>query len=376
MALPRASTHRSGFTLIELLVVIAIIAILIALLLPAVQSAREAARRMQCVNNMKQLGLAMHNYHQAVNSLPWGSGHTDATYGWCNSSTISQFLPYLELSTLFNATNFWCQCGSYNPNSFDPVGVNENMTSNSTILSVLLCPSDTNRLSPIQPNNTPPLPAPGHTNYCASCGTNPDCFYCKTGNTTTPVNFDGLFGPVDAAPVLNFSAITDGLSNTAAFSERVLGIAASYNNASSTQTIDNMNPTSTPTAAPASWETATPNYETSAPMGAYQACLALGPVNGISAAKPFSDWANGAAWLGSGETLNQYNHGMPPNTWSCGYGGTTYGLLSSATSRHPGVVNVLFADGSVHAIKNSVAVNVWWALGTRANGEIISSDSY
>jgi prepilin-type N-terminal cleavage/methylation domain-containing protein/prepilin-type processing-associated H-X9-DG protein len=366
---------NSGFTLIELLVVIAIIAILIALLLPAVQAAREAARRMQCVNNLKQIGLAMHNYHQAVNSLPWGSGHTDAKYGWCNSSTISQFLPYLELSTVFNATNFWCQCGSYNPNSFDPVSVTENMTVNAMILSVLLCPSDTNRLSPVQPNNVPPIPAPGHTNYNASCGTNPDCFYCKTGNTTNASNFDGLFGPIDATSVISFAAITDGLSNTAAFSERVLGIANSYNNASSTQTIDNLMPTSTPTLAPNSWETATPNFETSAPSGAYQACVALGPAK-VGGAAAFSDWAYGSAWLGSGETMNQYNHGMPPNTWSCGYGGTVYGLLSSASSRHPGMVNVLFADGSVHGIKSSIAVNVWWGLGTRNGGEVISSDSY
>ena len=109
-------------------------------------------------------------------------------------------------------------------------------------------------------------------------------------------------------------------------------------------------------------------------MVAYQACLALGAPTSTS--QIFSDWAYGAAWLASGETMNIYNHGMPPNTFSCGYGGTTYGFMSTASSRHPGIVNVVFADGSVHAIKNTIAINVWWALGTKANGEVISSDSY
>ncbi len=94
--------RRRGFTLIELLVVIAIIAVLIALLLPAVQAAREAARRAQCVNNLKQIGLAMHNYHQSVNSLPWGHG----PFGWNDWNAFVLMLPMLEQSALYNATNF------------------------------------------------------------------------------------------------------------------------------------------------------------------------------------------------------------------------------------------------------------------------------
>jgi prepilin-type processing-associated H-X9-DG protein len=135
-----------------------------------------------------------------------------------------------------------------------------------------------------------------------------------------------------------------------------------------------MTPTSTPTNLPATFESDT--YETSAPTQLYQACLAAGPVNGISSATPFSDWASGQAWLGSGETLNQYNHGMPPNTWSCGYGSTTYGFMSSASSRHSGIVNTVFVDGSVHTIKNSISPQIWWALGTRNKHEVVSSDSY
>ena len=92
---------RRGFTLIELLVVIAIIAVLIALLLPAVQSAREAARRAQCVNNLKQIGLAMHNYHQSINSLPWGDGPW-----WIEWSAHTLLLPYIEQGPIYNAINF------------------------------------------------------------------------------------------------------------------------------------------------------------------------------------------------------------------------------------------------------------------------------
>ncbi len=350
-----------GFTLIELLVVIAIIAVLIALLLPAVQAAREAARRSQCVNNLKQIGLAMQNYHDQINSLPWGSGHTDATYSWCNYSTLALLLPQLEQSTMYNAINFSCMCT--NCPSAAPTGNAPNSTVNKSTLNVFLCPSDQDRL----PGNGSPV-TPGHNNYTASCGTNPDCYYCR--NST--VSFDGLFGPIDAVRPINFASIKDGLSNTAAFSERIKGVATSYSNSSSTQVFDSGNPTSTPASMPASAVSVA--NETSQPQAMYNACM--GAKVTAFPTGVFSNWSSGMFWLGSGETGGpQYSHGMPPNTWSCGYGNTTSGILAAPTSWHNGGVNIVFADGSVHFVKNSISMMTWWALGTRASGEVIDANS-
>src|SRR5208282_723912 len=131
---------RRGFTLIELLVVIAIIAVLIALLLPAVQSAREAARRAQCVNNLKQIGLAIHNYHTASNTFPPGSAASYNTYNpgcvaWMGWSAQGLMLPYLEQSSIYNAANF--SYDSWNDNA-------TNQTARDTRIAAFICPSDTN----------------------------------------------------------------------------------------------------------------------------------------------------------------------------------------------------------------------------------------
>jgi prepilin-type N-terminal cleavage/methylation domain-containing protein len=129
------SRNRRGFTLIELLVVIAIIAVLIALLLPAVQSAREAARRAQCVNNLKQIGIAMHNYHSSVNSLPWGDGPW-----WIEWSAHTLLLPYMEQTPIYNAINF----SDTQPFGGIPMPVNNpaNSTATYTVINGFNCPSD------------------------------------------------------------------------------------------------------------------------------------------------------------------------------------------------------------------------------------------
>src|SRR4051794_33258810 len=150
-----------AFTLIELLVVIAIIAVLIALLLPAVQSAREAARRSQCVNNLKQFGLAIHNYESAAGGLPWGHGY----FGWDDWSAHALLLPSLEQTARYNAINFASRGGAATP------GNALNLTVQKTTVTLFLCPSDIDRLTT----------AYGKTNYCANSGNNPNSFFGNNG---------------------------------------------------------------------------------------------------------------------------------------------------------------------------------------------------
>src|SRR5262249_4260078 len=159
--------RRRGFTLIELLVVIAIIAVLIALLLPAVQSAREAARRAQCVNNLKQIGLALHNYHSATNAFPWGDGPW-----WIEWSAHTLLLPYIEQAPIYNAINFVdVQLLNMTPMPNDNPA---NTTAEYRVISGFLCPSDQDRLT--SPD--------GHNNYMANSGSAPNCDY--GGNAWAP----------------------------------------------------------------------------------------------------------------------------------------------------------------------------------------------
>src|SRR5262245_17125416 len=160
------TTPGRGFTLIELLVVIAIIAVLIALLLPAVQAAREAARRSQCVNNLKQMGIALHNYHDALGSFP--PGHLGT--GWNDWGPLVMLLPYVEQGTLYNTINF-----ANTGNSANPI-VGPNVTSFITTINAYQCPSDTDRLTgTILFNGSQTLF--GHSNYCGNSGNAPCSFY-------------------------------------------------------------------------------------------------------------------------------------------------------------------------------------------------------
>jgi prepilin-type N-terminal cleavage/methylation domain-containing protein/prepilin-type processing-associated H-X9-DG protein len=325
-AFGRGRRTEPGFTLIELLVVLAIIGLLTALLLPAVQAAREAARRVQCANNLRQIGIALHGYHDALGALPFGEGPDH----WNNWSAFAMLLPYVEQGVLFDTLNFsdWAAAPG-NP---------ANATAQRTRLGVLLCPSDLDRLSAPE----------GHVNYCTNAGTDHD--FAPRGPPS------GLFAQVPySAGAVRLQDVADGLSQTAALSERVKGL-------------DNRSDAYDPlTPSSALVELSGLRADT---RGYYNACLKTAPTPGVALHWNRDIGGMGAYWFYGGPTSSRYNHIMPPNTWNCGSGQTDGAY--AAGSRHPGLVHVLFADGTTRVVREGVAVVVWWAIGTRAGGEVLS----
>jgi prepilin-type N-terminal cleavage/methylation domain-containing protein/prepilin-type processing-associated H-X9-DG protein len=374
MFLSDSRIHRRGFTLIELLVVIAIIAVLIALLLPAVQSAREAARRIQCVNNLKQIGLSLANYEGTFGSYPWGNGPTLDCY-W---GPLALMLPYMEQGNVFSTINFVFGSANLNGPKLDPAysgpRIPVNLTAFTLRLNVDQCPSDGR-----EGLSTPV----GHGNYAGNGGTVPvDC----------AVDFDGLFGKVEGTnnPItqavspqpqgktITVAGLTDGTSNTAAFSERIKGVGGANNDV-----VDSSRPST------AYWLIQTAGASSYPPAGMtwrqvvqtiYSNCknsttLYNGtPASGVAGT---SMVAMGTYWWFGRWYSGRYNHVMPPNSNFCTTGGINYGEIAFGTSsNHPGGANAVFADGSVHFVKSTISPLVWWALGTRAGGEVISADQY
>jgi prepilin-type N-terminal cleavage/methylation domain-containing protein len=331
-----------GFTLIELLVVIAIIAVLIGLLLPAVQAAREAARRMQCANNLKQIGLALHGYVESRGVLPIGQGPepNGRYYGW---SSLTMMLPYLEQSPLFASLNFDIAGGS-------APDTPQNQTGQLARLSVFLCPSDVDRL-------TSPT---GHNNYVGNTGSGPD----TNGAFPTGVICGSkmyLNTPYFDSTTVRLQDVTDGLSQTAAFSERVKGLGLNNDG----QLPDNLNPPGSVVRIG--------NVPDDSDM-VYGLCTAVNPH--AAGTKLSSDFSFGSFWHIGTMYGTRYNHVMPPNTWSCTGKNSDNDGAHTAASRHPGIVNLLLTDGSVKAVKSTVNRTVWRALGTRAGGEVVSADAY
>jgi prepilin-type N-terminal cleavage/methylation domain-containing protein/prepilin-type processing-associated H-X9-DG protein len=350
--------RRAGFTLIELLVVIAIIAVLIALLLPAVQAAREAARRAQCTNNLKQLGLAIQNYHSTNNVFPATSYSGNKALGQYQYGNFSSFVfltAYLEQQAVYNATNF-------NLSNYEP----DNLTIAGVAINVLHCPSDTWQPTTIMKGdpsgsfveNTSALP-PGtwlqqFTSYGSNQGVYPGTWQYSYG-TGEYAQYNGV---IYNDSRVSIAAITDGTSNTFAYGERAQSLFARTD----------------------------PTYKDSD-----------------------GSW-NSNRWYDTMVTTY-----LPPNVFNGGGTVPAAGAIiaSDSSSLHPGGVNYGFCDGSVHFIKNTISswsytsntvtfdgsatsapagvtyasyifsgtpgttqYGVYQALSTPSGGEVISSDAY
>ena len=327
MTVNRSSKRLVAFTLVELLVVIAIIGVLVALLLPAVQAAREAARRSQCVNNLKQLGLALHNYESARNEIPAGAfGTIGVTAGYFSPHAL--ILPYLEATNIVNQMDIDMDASPWST---------ENYVAANAQPPMLLCPSDENNRDSLGTDM-------GWTNYHGNAGS--WAMLTKT--------WDGVFGNtfdadgIEGLKPLQFKQVVDGLSNTAAFAEVINGYG----------------PDTTASKDPLAdcFEFGT------APTGSVEAARnAFLGKNWQTAQIPWGgEWRwKGYPWQEGTMWRNWYNHLLPPGSPAWRPGSWT-GMVSPATSRHSGgVVNVAMCDGSVQTVTNDIDPDVWLQTGTR-----------
>jgi prepilin-type N-terminal cleavage/methylation domain-containing protein/prepilin-type processing-associated H-X9-DG protein len=377
-----------AFTLIELLVVIAIIAVLIALLLPAVQSAREAARRAQCVNNLKQLGLAIHNYVSQQDAFPphvqnggfavWSTTTGGPYFDPWPLDWSASILAQMEQTPMYNALNFAFGCS----NGADT----QNRTVLSQQIASLLCPSENQKTS-----NQIIGGVTSRKSYHANVG-GPGCISAYSGIFVPQIqDWNGSRGGLNGITqnsncgTVDMASVTDGTSNTAMISETHTGSGPGANNV----TLANVNGRGDTYM----WRPVSGQQTTGMDLGPAGATIALAFVQacqgipGSTAAFGTLPPPNGCVWTGGnpGSCMmwDAYNHFMPPNTIACDStsDGNTggYGSIQDAFppgSNHPGGVNICFADGSVRFIKNSVGLQAWWALGTKNGNEILSADSY
>lgn len=339
-----SSSEPRGFTLVELLVVIAIIGILIALLLPAVQAAREAGRRTQCVNNLKQIGLALQNYHDTNKRLPFGKGPSyPGAPVYARWSTHALILPFLEQGNIYGAIDFKfapATPGMAGATAFMPAYNNpggENGVICRTLIPGYLCPSDIDPVGDWA----------GQNNYTGNQGN----WLCDRGDATPGAN-DIAQGQLQTGVFYHlskcsFASITDGLSNTVFFSEKLRGSGVP-------------NPRT---------DLFTMSNQTSLDA-TYATCSAT---NTATATPLTSKW--GWSWVMGENCCTLHNHVATPNTTSCAgipFPGTmtNMSMQVSPSSNHPNAVNVMMGDGSVRLISNSVDLMTWRAMGTRNGGEV------
>ncbi|QDT65426.1 DUF1559 domain-containing protein [Calycomorphotria hydatis] len=324
------SNHKLGFTLVELLVVIAIIAILIALLLPAVQQAREAARRSQCQNNLKQIGLALHNYYDLHRRLPLASNYLDKDDPWGSNRTsaFARILPMMEQAQLYQDINWEVNHAS-----------GTNNTVRDTALPAYRCPSDPGGLADTGQTYGPTsyVLCFGNTYNEAGNGGNPDPADCieASGYWCAIVNNDNTQEAIFSSNShTRFRDITDGLSNTMAISECLVGSLVLGNGSEF-------------------------------PSADLSSCI-------TSASGVPENYRRGMSWfrgifISTSFTTTRTPNPVAPDCIRWDSGGN-----AAARSQHIGGVQALIADGSVHFITENINLGVWRNLGARADGNVLS----
>ena len=330
--------HQNGFTLIELVVVISIIFILLSLVLPAVQDIREASRRTTCVNNLRQIGLAIHGYLESNIVYP-PAVLRDKKKRLSFYSAQTRLLPYFEQNNIYNSINFYSgdypseivlgSLGKYNSDT-------RNLTVRTTAISLYLCPSDQGGIN-----------ESGDSNYRGNTGIGP------SGSTSAehPDSANGIFPEIGT---IRESMIIDGASQTVAFSERLRGSGA------------------------------TGNFDIGRDVYVYkyidignsiESMLACRIASRTTTKATFSN--SGRWWFWTGRERTLYNHTQTPNgqVIDCFHGNilTQIGMVTARSNHYDGV-NVLMADGSVRFTRNSVNLAVWKALGSRNGNELVDGD--